>query len=235
MTAILKRELKEYFYTPIGYVFIGFFIFLTSWIFTYTNIFSASGDLSSLFGNLTIVFMFLVPILTMRLISEEKNTKTDQLLLTAPISTTKIVLGKVFAAFSVFLLSLLLSLVYPVIISIYSKPAVSEIAAVYIGFFLMGISYISIGVFISSLTENQIISAVSTFVILFVLNLADMLTTVVTNPFLKSVISYLSVTTRYTDFTNAIVRIDSVIYYLSVSALFIFLTGYQIEKRRFKK
>lgn len=235
MTAILKRELKEYFYTPIGYVFIGFFIFLTSWIFTYTNIFSASGDLSSLFGNLTIVFMFLVPILTMRLISEEKNTKTDQLLLTAPISITKIVLGKVFAAFSVFLLSLLLSLVYPVIISIYSKPAVSEIAAVYIGFFLMGISYISIGVFISSLTENQIISAVSTFVILFVLNLADMLTTVVTNPFLKSVISYLSVTTRYTDFTNAIVRIDSVIYYLSVSALFIFLTGYQIEKRRFKK
>ncbi len=235
MTAILKRELKEYFYTPIGYVFIGFFIFLTSWIFTYTNIFSASGDLSSLFGNLTIVFMFLVPILTMRLISEEKNTKTDQLLLTAPISTTKIVLGKVFAAFSVFLLSLLLSLVYPVIISIYSKPAVSEITAVYIGFFLMGISYISIGVFISSLTENQIISAVSTFVILFVLNLADMLTTVVTNPFLKSVISYLSVTTRYTDFTNAIVRIDSVIYYLSVSALFIFLTGYQIEKRRFKK
>lgn len=235
MTAILKRELKEYFYTPIGYVFIGFFIFLTSWIFTYTNIFSASGDLSSLFGNLTIVFMFLVPILTMRLISEEKNTKTDQLLLTAPISITKIVLGKVFAAFSVFLISLLLSLVYPVIISIYSKPAVSEIAAVYIGFFLMGISYISIGVFISSLTENQIISAVSTFVILFVLNLADMLTTVVTNPFLKSVISYLSVTTRYTDFTNAIVRIDSVIYYLSVSALFIFLTGYQIEKRRFKK
>ena len=85
MTAILKRELKEYFYTPIGYVFVGFFMFLTSWIFSYTNIFSASGDLSSLFGNLTIVFMFLVPILTMRLISEEKNTKTDQLLLTAPI------------------------------------------------------------------------------------------------------------------------------------------------------
>ena len=124
MTAILKRELKEYFYTPIGYVFVGFFMFLTSWIFSYTNIFSASGDLSSLFGNLTIVFMFLVPVLTMRLISEEKNTKTDQLLLTAPIGISKIVLGKVFSAFCVFLITLVLSLVYPIIVSIYSKPPV---------------------------------------------------------------------------------------------------------------
>ena len=235
MTAILKRELKEYFYTPIGYVFVGFFIFLTSWIFSYANIFSASGDLSSLFGNLTIVFMFLVPILTMRLISEEKNTKTDQLLLTAPISIAKIVMGKVLSAFCVFLISLVLSLVYPIIVSIYSKPAISEIAAVYIGFFLMGISYISIGVFISSLTENQIISAVATFAILFVLNLVDMLSMVITNPILTKIISYLSITTRYSDFTNGIVRIDSVIYYLSVSALFIFLTGYQLENRRFKK
>lgn len=235
MTAILKRELKEYFYTPIGYVFVGFFIFLTSWIFSYTNVLPASGDLSSLFGNLTIVFMFLVPILTMRLISEEKNTKTDQLLLTAPISISKIVLGKVFSAFCVFLITLILSLVYPIIVSIYSKPPISELLAVYIGFFLMGISYISIGVFISSLTENQIISAVTTFAILFVLNLIDMLSSVITNPIVTKIISYLSITNRYVDFTNGIVRIDSVIYYLSVSALFVFLTCNQLEKRRFKK
>ena len=235
MTAILKRELKEYFYTPIGYVFVGFFIFLTSWIFSYTNVLPASGDLSSLFGNLTIVFMCLVPILTMRLISEEKNTKTDQLLLTAPISISKIVLGKVFSAFCVFLITLILSLVYPIIVSIYSKPPVSELLAVYIGFFLMGISYISIGVFISSLTENQIISAVTTFAILFVLNLIDMLSSVITNPIVTKIISYLSITNRYVDFTNGIVRIDSVIYYLSVSALFVFLTCNQLEKRRFKK
>lgn len=235
MTAILKRELKEYFYTPIGYVFVGFFMFLTSWIFSYTNVFSASGDLSSLFGNLTIVFMFLVPILTMRLISEEKNTKTDQLLLTAPISIYKIVLGKVLSAFCVFLITLVLSLVYPIIVSIYSKPPISELLAVYIGFFLMGISYISIGVFISSLTENQIISAVTTFAILFVLNLIDMLSGVITNPIITKIISYLSITNRYVDFTNGVVRIDSVIYYLSVSALFVFLTCNQLEKRRFKK
>ena len=235
MTAILKRELKEYFYTPIGYVFVGFFMFLTSWIFSYTNIFSASGDLSSLFGNLTIVFMFLVPVLTMRLISEEKNTKTDQLLLTAPIGISKIVLGKVFSAFCVFLITFVLSLVYPIIVSIYSKPPVSELFAVYIGFFLMGISYISIGVFISSLTENQIISAVATFAILFVLNLIDMLSSVITNPIITKIISYLSITNRYADFTDGIVRIDSVIYYLSVSALFVFLTCNQLEKRRFKK
>ena len=191
MTAILKRELKEYFYTPIGYVFVGFFMFLTSWIFSYTNIFSASGDLSSLFGNLTIVFMFLI--------------------------------------------TLVLSLVYPIIVSVYSKPPVSELLAVYIGFFLMGISYISIGVFISSLTENQIISAVATFAILFVLNLIDMLSAVITNPILTKIISYLSITNRYADFTDGIVRIDSVIYYLSVSALFVFLTCNQLEKRRFRK
>ena len=111
----------------------------------------------------------------------------------------------------------------------------SEVVAIYIGFFLMGITYISIGVYISSLTENQIISAVATFAILFVLNLIDMLSSIITYPVAQKIISYLSVTGRYTDFTNGLIKIDSVIYYLSLTALFIFLTGYQFEKRRFKK
>ncbi|UKI36171.1 MAG: hypothetical protein L6V93_19775 [Clostridiales bacterium] len=155
MTAILKRELKEYFYTPIGYVFVGFFMFLTSWIFSYTNIFSASGDLSSLFGNLTIVFMFLVPILTMRLISEEKHQNRPAFAHRTDKHIENRARKKVFSAFCVFLITLVLSLVYPIIVSVYSKPPVSELLAVYIGFFLMGISYISIGVFISSLTEKS--------------------------------------------------------------------------------
>ena len=235
MKAIFNRELDEYFNTPIGYVFVGFFVFLISWIFSYTNVLTQNADLSSLFGNLTLVFMFLVPILTMRLISEEKNTKTEQLLLTSPVSVTSIVCGKVFAAFSVFILALAISLIYPIIISMFSKPQMSEVVAIYIGFFLMGITYISIGVYISSLTENQIISAVATFAILFVLNLIDMLSSIITYPVAQNIISYLSVTGRYTDFTNGLIKIDSVIYYLSLTALFIFLTGYQFEKRRFKK
>ena len=134
-----------------------------------------------------------------------------------------------------FILALAISLIYPIIISMFSKPATSEIVAIYIGFFLMGITYISIGVYISSLTENQIISAVATFAILFVLNLIDMLSSIITLPVAQKVISYLSVTGRYTDFTNGLIKIDSVIYYLSLTALFIFLTVYQFEKRRFKK
>lgn len=235
MLAIFKRELKSYFYSPIGYVFIGFFMFLSGWIFSFANIKMGLSDLNYLFQNLVVVIVVLVPILTMRLISEEKNNKTDQLLLTSPVSIGAIVAGKVLSAFAVLALALVASLVYPLIISKFVTPAWSEIFGIYIGFFLMGIAFITIGTYVSSLTENQVISAIVTFVILFAIYIVYLLAPSVSNPVLAYILSYVSVAARYEDFSKGIVNIESVIYYLSIVALFAFLTVQQLEKRRWKK
>lgn len=235
MTAILKRELKAYFYSPIGYVFIGFFMALSGLFFSFANIRGGRGDLNYLFGNLILVIIVLIPILTMRLISEEKNNRTDVLLLTSPVSIMSIVAGKILSAFAVFAITLCASLIYPVIISKFTLPAWPEIIGIYIGFFLMGISFITIGIYISSLTENQIISAIATFVILFMLYIIYLLEPLLSNKFLVTLVSYLSIATRFNDFVMGIISIESVVYYLSIVALFGFLTVQQLEKRRWKK
>ena len=123
MLAIYKRELKSYFYTPLGYVFIAFFMLVAGWIFSQENLMRADGELRRLFVNLILIMVVLIPILTMRLMAEEKNTKTDQLLLTSPISVVSIVVGKILSAFTVLFITLVVSLIFPFIISKYTEPA----------------------------------------------------------------------------------------------------------------
>ena len=235
MLAIYKRELKSYFYTPLGYVFIAFFMLVAGWIFSQENLMRADGELGRLFGSLVLIMVILIPILTMRLISEEKNTKTDQLLLTSPVSVVSIVLGKILSAFTVYGITLLVSLVFPIIISKFTAPSWGEIIGMYIGFFLMGISFISIGVYISSLTENQVISATVTFAVLFALYVVYSISVYITDPIAKVVLYYISVAARFDDFSKGIINLESVVYYLSLVALFGYLTVNQLEKRRWAK
>lgn len=235
MTAIYKKELRSYFLSPIGYVFIAVFLAFGGWFFTIGNLLSGYGDMSMVFGNMTTVFLFLIPILTMRSLAEEKNAKTDQLLLTAPIRLGDIVIGKVLAAVSVFMVALLITLIYPVILCFFTQPAWGEIIGNYIGFFLMGAAFVSIGVFISSLTENQIISAVCTFAILLLLFMIEWLSPSINNAFLLSVVDWLAITKRFNDFGTGIVDLGSVVYYLSIVAIFSFLTVRHLEKRRWSK
>jgi ABC-2 type transport system permease protein len=159
MLAIYKRELQGYFYSPIAYIFIGIFMAIAGIVFSISNVLSGSADFNNMLGNLTFLFMLVVPILTMRLLSEERKNKTDQLLLTSPASITAIVLGKYFAALSVFIITLVITIMYPVILFIYGNPSVTEIIGGYLGFLFLGSALIAIGVFISALSENQIISA----------------------------------------------------------------------------
>lgn len=235
MSAIFKREIKAYFYSPIGYIFVAVFAAFGGWFFTMSNLLSANGNLSNLFNNLITVFLFLIPILTMRSLSEEKNSKTDQLLLTAPIRITNIVLGKLLAALAVFGIALAITLLYPLILSMFCDPAWGEIFGNYIGFFLMGAAFISIGIFISSLTENQIISAVCTFAILLLLFMINWISGFVQNEFLKQVINWLAITDKFSTFSRGIIDLSSVIYYLSIVAIFIFLTVRHLEERRWSK
>lgn len=163
MIPILKRELKTYFLTPVGYIFMGFFLLISGFFFATGNLFQGNPSYNSMLGAITFVFLILIPILTMRLLAEETRQKTDQLLLTSPLSVTEIVLGKYLAAVVVFLLTVAVTCIYPFILSFFGSIAIPEIIGGYIGFSLLGASFIAVGLFVSSLTENQVVAAVVTF------------------------------------------------------------------------
>ena len=235
MKAIFKKEFRSYFCSPIGYVFVGIFFFVASLFFALYNLFMGYGDINMVFSNMTMIFLFLTPVITMRSFAEEKNAKTDQLLLTSPINVSSIVFGKLFAAVSIFGISMLLTVIYPLILIGFTTPAWGKIIGNYIGFFLMGSAFVSIGIYISSLTENQIIAAVATFGVLFLLYLAEWFGTITANTVLGSVISWISITSKFNDFSMGIINLQSVVYYLSIVAIFVFLTVNHIEKRRWSK
>ena len=173
MLAIFKRELKTYFLTPVGYIFMGFFLLISGFFFATGNLFSGNPNYNSMLGAITFVFMILVPVLTMRLLAEETRQKTDQLLLTSPLSVSQIVLGKYLAAVAVFVGTVAITWIYPVMLSFFGSIAVSEIIGGYFGFILLGASFIAVGLFVSSLTENQVVSAVVTFSALLLIWIMD--------------------------------------------------------------
>lgn len=235
MKAIFKKEVKSYLYSPIGYVFIAVFIAISGYFFAATNLFSGRANLAAVFSNISFVFIFLIPILTMRLLAEEKHTKTDQLLLTSRLKTSDIVLGKLFAATFMLALALAVTLVYPLILWGYTTLSWGVIASNYLGFLLMGIVYCAVGLFISSLTENQIISAAATFAILLMLYVADWISPALNNAAASAVIDWISVAKRFSDFGVGLINVEYVIYYISAAGLFVFFTVRHIEKRRLEK
>lgn len=163
MLAVYKRELRAYFTSSTGFIFMGFFLLISGFFYAMTNIFGASSNYTVVLGNITFIFLIVVPILTMRLMPDDKRLRTDQLLYTSPLSISGIVLGKYFAAVTVFVLTLLVTCLYPIIMSFFGNIAVWEIVGAYIGFLLLGSCFIAIGLFVSSLTDNQVIAAVITF------------------------------------------------------------------------
>lgn len=179
MKTILSRELKAYFNSPIGYVFLTFYLFIFGFYFSGININQSNGDYSLVFNYLVSLLLFTIPLVTMRLLSEEKKNKTDQLLLTAPISVKDIVLGKYLAAVLLFLLTLIITLIHPIILTLLGDVPWPTVISTYVGYFLLGATLIAISLFISSLTENQIISAIASIGVFLLLLLIDALATLI--------------------------------------------------------
>lgn len=232
MLAIFKRELKAYFISPIGYVFMGIFLAIFGLYFANICVLGGAPTLIAVLEGSIVSFLFLVPVLTMRLLSEERANRTDQLLLTSPVSVWDVVIGKYLAAASVFFGSLVISLLYLVLLDWYCDPSWGESLGGYAGFLLMGLSFIAIGMFISSLTESQGVSAIATFGVLLILFLIGGLSFYVQIPFLKTVIEWIAITRWYDQFAIGIFSVPAIVYYLSIVVIFLFLTVRQIEKRR---
>ncbi len=233
MTAILKKEFKSYFLSPIGYIFVGVFMALASMFFASGILYSQQADISIMFSNINVVYLFLVSLLTMRLLAEERGKKTDQLLMSSPVSITEIVLGKYLAAMAVFGVTILVSLIFPAIMFAYGNPALSEIISSYIGFILLWGAFISVGVFISSLTESQMIAGVLTFASLLLIYFINWFQSSVQNPIAQKIIGLFALLDHYGDFQNGVLNIENIVYYLSFIFVFLFLTVSVIDKRRF--
>ena len=287
MFAIIKKELKQYFYSMVGFVFLAFFLAIVG-LYTWAgNLSQGIGNFEMTLGNMTFIFVILIPILTMRIVAEEKKQKTDQLLYTSPISLTKVILGKYIAVMILFTIAILVIALYPLLIHMYGQDVRLYLAySSLIGFYLLGAANIAVGLFISSLTESQVIAAVVSFIVLLLSNMltsiASMLPTdalsqaliltvawivvcviaynmmknitvtailavigevvvwgiyiaksAVYENLLSKVADAFAITSRYSDFELGILKYDAIVYYISVSFLFVFLTVQIIKKKRF--
>lgn len=232
MFAIFKREFRAYFTSPLGYVFLAIFYAFSGLFFYIFSLSIGSTDISSVFLMMFMVLMVFVPLLTMRLLSEDKKQKTDQLTLTAPVSLLSIVMGKFLAAYAIFAIGVAVMPVYGFVMSTFAKVSWLPIWGNTVGLLLLGGIFVSIGLFVSSLTENQMIAAIGGFFINLMILLMNTLTSALPTGFLQDVLSSISVYSRYSQITNGIFSLSSLIFFVSVIFIFLFLTVRVLEKRR---
>lgn len=232
MFAIFKREFRAYFTSPLGYVFLAIFYAFSGLFFYIFALSVGSTDISSVFLMMFMVLMIFVPLLTMRLLSEDKKQKTDQLTLTAPVSLLSIVMGKFLAAYAIFAIGVAVMPVYGFVMSTFATVSWLPIWGNTVGLLLLGGIFVSIGLFVSSLTENQMIAAIGSFFINLMILLMNTLTSALPSGFFQDVLSSISVYSRYSQITNGIFSLSSLIFFVSVIFIFLFLTVRVLEKRR---
>ncbi len=233
MRAIFWKEVKSYFYSPVAYVLIGMFTLISS-IFFWPNLLSMSGEFNNNLATMGYILIFLVPILTMRILAEDRKNGTEVLLLTSPVNLAGIVIGKYFAAVFVFLVMVLVSFIYPIILCAFGASITPQLVGGYVGFILLGASFISVGVFASALTENQVIAAIVSFVGLLIMWIADGIGGMV-GGFMAKILYWFSLLSRYDDFNRGVLNLSAIVYYLSFIGIFIFLTIMIIERRRWSR
>ena len=233
MIAIYKRELKSYFLTPIGYIFCGMYLAVSGIIFSITTLLTQStSSLPDYFLYMIGVFAILIPLLTMKLFAEDRKSRTEQVLLTAPVSLTGMIVGKYFAALTVFAATFLVNSFNFVLLYTYGEPNTASIMANIFGLFLIGCAFISIGSFLSALTENQLIAAVTSIGSIAAVILVSLIADRIGIAWVRMVLKWFSVLSRYVPFTNQQLDVPAIVYFLSLSAVFLFLTVRVYEKRR---
>jgi len=232
MGAIYRREMGAFFTSGLAYVFLAVFYAFSGYYFYNTVLLSGYTDTSPLFKNMFRIVLFLIPILTMRLLSEEKKNRTDQGLLTAPVGLWEIVLGKYFAALTIYIVAESIVFIYAFILGYLGTVVWATLLGNYFAMLLLGTAFIAVGVFISSLTENQMTAAVFSMAVLWFIYLFDSFSEKITWEWLNKITSELSFYTRYIEFTRGVFNLTSVLFYLSTAFLFNFFTVRVLEKRR---
>ena len=246
MFAIYRKELASYFINPIGYIYLGIFLVFSALLCSYTTIIAGTYNTSQYFFYLIIAFVILIPLLTMRLFAEERKMRTEQMLLTAPVTITGMVLGKYFAALTLFVGGVLFSCIN--FIPIYSianaeragqsyefyhiGPVTGELIGNLVGLLLIGAAFIALGTFISALTENQLAAAVITISAIALMLGLGLINSLIDVYWIRTVLSWISIYSRFGNFQNGLFDFAAILYYASICFVFVFLTVRVYEKRR---
>ncbi len=231
MTAIWRREVQSYFTTATGYVYIGIFLLISSILFQLQILQTRSSDLLTFLGQMSYLWMLLSPVLTMRLMAEEKQKQTDRLLLSSPVSLTGIVVGKYLAALTVMLLTVILTFVYVGIVGAYGAVYPGEILTGYLGFMLQGMAFAAIDLLMSSLASGQVTAVLYAFGANFILWMLDMLSLSVPSA-IGRVLDFVSLYSRNEPFLMGQLSFASIIFDLAVTVLALALTVYGLDRAR---
>ena len=247
---IAQKELKSYFASPIAYILVGVFAIVFGYFYIVSITFFMQASLQMgmpgagqvnintmairpLLQNIAVVALFLLPLITMRTYAEEKRTGTIELLLTSPLTDTQIVLGKFLGALALYALMLAVTWIHIGILFIYGNPEWKPILTGYLGLLLMGASFMSIGLLISSLTKNQIVAGVVTFAALLMLWTLNWMSES-SGPTTQKVLNALSITERFDDFSKGIIAVSHLVYYLSFITFGLFLTAKSVDSERWR-
>lgn len=235
VVTILKKELKSYFLSPIAYIFIIVYIVLTNFLFFQTFFVNNQAEMRTYFQLLPYIFLVFVPAITMRSWAEEKRNKTIELLLTLPLKDTQIVAGKFLAAFSFLIITLACSITIPITISTIGNPDIGVMIGGYLGAILLGAAYISIGMWISSLTENQIVALIGAIVVILLLLLVGhpLVLYFVPADFVP-ILSFMGLAAHFDSICRGIIDSRDVIYYISIIIFFLFLNIMSLESRKWE-
>lgn len=248
---IAHRDFKSYFTSPIAYIVIAGFLVIMGWMFFFNlshfnlqnlqyqqynmgkGVSITDGIVRPLYGNMNVIFLFLVPFITMRLLAEERKNNTIQLLMTGPVSLTQIILGKFFSSFLLVCVMLGMTAVYPIVLYATGNPDLGPILTSYLGTLLLASCYLSLGVLFSSMTENQIVAGALTFAAGLFFWLVSWASQSVTGG-LGEVVTYLSLISHYNNFSQGILSTSDTFYYLSFIGLGLFLTHRVLDSYRWR-
>lgn len=249
LLAIAHKELRSYFSSPMAYIIIGFFALpFGVFFYLYLDAFVRQGLQMAQMGgpmninqqmiryvlqNASVIILFIMPMITMRTYSEEKRSGTIELLLTSPVTDLEIILGKFFGALGLYVAMLVVTMLYVAILFVYGNPEWRPLVAAYLGLLLMGGAFLSIGLLISSMTNNQIVAGIISFIVFLMLWIVGWFADTA-GPTMGAVTRYLSITEHFDDFSKGIIDTKHVIYYLSLITLGLFLTAKSVDSERWR-
>jgi ABC-2 type transport system permease protein len=231
--AVATRELRSYFLSPLAYVIIALFVALAGYLFALILANGRQASLSGLVQNVSVLYLFIVPAISMRLLAEEQRTGTVELLLTNPVQEWEIVTGKYLASILLVLVMLGLTLLFPLFLFIFGSPDAGPMISGYLGIFLQAAAFLSVGLWASSLTQNQIVAALIAFAALLVLWLSDSLGQFLGGT-VGQIVSYVSVINHFQEFPQGVIESKDVIYYLTLVAAGIVLSTLSLQSRRYR-
>jgi ABC-2 type transport system permease protein len=231
---IAGKELRSYFVSPVAYIIVAFWLVAMGFFFWLSITSFGEASLTNVFNVVIVLLLLVAPALTMRLLSEETRTGTLELLLTAPVRDWSVVLGKFLGAFVLYIAMMALTLLYPVMLVLFGgNPDWGPIWSGYFGVLLLGMAFLSVGLFASSLSSNQMVSAVIGFVILLILYLISQVVGSV-GAGVGPVLSQLSLYDHFTSFPQGLIDPKDVVFYLTFTAVVLFITTQVVEGRRYR-